>query len=43
VILITGNTREKSEKKGRAHGAAGFIQKPFDPGEVLAEVATYFQ
>ena len=38
VIVLTARGLEEDERTARSVGAAGFIRKPFEPGELLAEV-----
>ncbi|MDI6784535.1 MAG: response regulator [bacterium] len=38
VVVLTARGLEEDERTARSVGAAGFIRKPFEPAELLAEV-----
>jgi two-component system chemotaxis response regulator CheY len=38
VVVLTARGLEEDERMARNIGAAGFIRKPFEPAELLAEV-----
>lgn len=40
VIVLTGKQEQEAEDQSRALGAAGFLRKPVDPEDVIAEVET---
>ncbi|GMO49449.1 MAG: hypothetical protein Pg6C_12020 [Treponemataceae bacterium] len=41
VIFLTGKTDPEYEKEGRVLGAADYIKKPFDPGELCRRIEPY--
>ena len=42
VIFISAMAGEGNEAQGRALGAVGFLTKPLDPRDVVAQVKEYF-
>lgn len=41
VVFLTAITSESARDDLRAAGAAGFVAKPFDPFQILAELAAF--
>lgn len=42
VVVLTARGLEEDERLARTSGAVGFIRKPFEPAELLAEVSKLF-
>jgi DNA-binding response OmpR family regulator len=40
VVFLTARAQEADVVTGYAHGGDGYIRKPFDPGELVARVAS---
>jgi len=43
VWLITAMNSEEDHQTGRAAGANGFLNKPFDPGTILARIQSILE
>ena len=43
VIFLTGNTDPVNEVMGRSLGAVDYIQKPYNPQQLLEKIALYFR
>lgn len=41
VVFLCAKTEEAERKGGREVGAIGYLCKPVDPGELLAEVSSH--